>query len=236
MEQSITEQVLAKAALDAVAQTEKKIDAEIAALDLNTEDGLERARRSRLAELKKRAADEARWRSLGHGSYTEIGDQKDWFEACKNSERVICHFYRPSTWRCEIIDKHLQVLAPRHIETRFIKINAESAPYLAEKLSVVLLPTLIGMKNNFTHDRIEGFDEFGGIDNFPLQVLEERLARTALIDISEEQLAKSRAGAGMSKVPHRSTTTKSNPLGKAIYANRRRYANDSEEEDSDDAN
>lgn len=45
------------------------------------------------------------------------------------------------------MDKHLSILAKQHIETRFVKINAEKAPYLAEKLRIVVLPTLALIKN-----------------------------------------------------------------------------------------
>lgn len=50
-------------------------------------------------------------------------------------------------------------LAKRHIETRFVKIHAEKSPFLAEKLKIVVLPTLALIKNAKIDDyvvRIEG--------------------------------------------------------------------------------
>ena len=120
---SITEAVLAQKTLEVVQQTEHKIDRELAKYSLNTSDDLESLRRARIEELKLRAAKEVEWRRKGHGAYSEVADQKEWFEVSKDNERVITHFYRPTTWRCEIIDKHLTLLAAKHIETKFIKVK-----------------------------------------------------------------------------------------------------------------
>ena len=40
----------------------------------------------------------------------------------KNSENVVCHFYREETFRCKIMDKHLAILAKKHVETKFCKV------------------------------------------------------------------------------------------------------------------
>ena len=47
----------------------------------------------------------------------------------------------------QVMDKHLSILAKQHIETRFVKIQAEKSPFLAEKLKIVVLPTLALIKN-----------------------------------------------------------------------------------------
>ena len=224
----ITEAVLAQKTLEAVQQTEKKLDAELARYNLSNSDDLEQLRRNRLLELKSRADKEAQWRRDGHGAYSEVADQKEWFEASKASERVVTHFYRSTTWRCEVLDKHLTQLAARHIETRFIKIDAEKAPFLAERLSVVLLPTLIMTRDNFTADRIEGFDELGGRDDFATEVLEARLAQNGLIDWEPPAMG---VGAPGRKAAVKQSV-KSNPTGKAIYGQRRMI--DSEDEAEED--
>jgi hypothetical protein len=40
------------------------------------------------------------------------------------------------------MDKHLAILAKQHLETRFLKINAEKSPFLTERLKIFMLPTL----------------------------------------------------------------------------------------------
>ena len=87
------------------------------------------------------------------------------------------HFYRPSTRRCEIMDKHLTLLARKHIETRFIRIDAEKSPFVTEKLKIWMLPTLVLIKDGKTDHSIVGFDELGGSDNFTTAQLEAVLLK-----------------------------------------------------------
>lgn len=54
----------------------------------------------------------------------------------------------------QVMDKHLSILAKQHIETRFVKIHAEKSPYLAEKLRIVVLPTLALVKNAKVEDYV----------------------------------------------------------------------------------
>lgn len=54
----------------------------------------------------------------------------------------------------QVVDKHLSILAKKHIETRFVKINAEKSPFLAEKLKIVVLPTLALIKNAKVDDYV----------------------------------------------------------------------------------
>ena len=121
------------------------------------------------------------WLSLGHGQYEEIADEKAFFETTRKSANVVCHFYRDSTFRCKIVDKHLALLAPRHVETHFVKIDAEKCPFLIERLHVVVLPTVCLVKSGKTVDYIVGFDDLGGADDFPTEVLEWRIARAEVI-------------------------------------------------------
>ena len=40
------------------------------------------------------------------------------------------------------MDSHLSKLAQMHPETRFVKIDAEKSPFLAERLRIIMLPTV----------------------------------------------------------------------------------------------
>lgn len=71
------------------------------------------------------------WLQRGHGEYSEIAEP-DFFKDMKGEERMVCHFYRDSM-PCKVMDKHLAILAVQHVETRFVKINAEKAPFLTGK-------------------------------------------------------------------------------------------------------
>lgn len=224
---------LAQQTLAVAQQTEKKLDAELKQLSQLDENDLEGIRRRRIEELKQRAAKEQQWRNQGHGAYTELRDEKEWFENSRENERMVCHFYRGVTWRCQIVDRHLESLAKKHLETKFCKINAENCPFLAEKLSIVLMPTLIFTIDNFVADRLEGFDELGGRDDFTEEMMEKRIARKNVIDFDEMAMVKSLT---KNKKPV-NKGVKSNPNGKAIYAsssNRKHDDSDDDENEEDE--
>ena len=101
--------------------------------------------------------------------------EKEFFAECKKSERVVVHFYRASTWRCEIADKHLGAIARKHIETRFLRLDVERVPFLVERLNIFMLPTIMLVKGGKTEHSIIGFDEFGGSDDFDTEVAEHKL-------------------------------------------------------------
>jgi hypothetical protein len=102
----------------------------------------------------------------------------------------------------------------------------------------VLLPTLVLTKDNFVCDRVEGFDELGGRDDFAADVLERRLAKHAVIDYEEASAAPAgRPGAGAGGRRPLATANKANRSGRAIYAsasNRRADQSDDEDDDEDD--
>ncbi|KAH7306616.1 hypothetical protein KP509_22G022200 [Ceratopteris richardii] len=142
-------------------------------------------RERRLQQLKKMAAKKSHWIANGHGEYQELLSEKDFFAAAKNSEKIVCHFYREN-WPCKVMDKHMAFLAAKHIETRFVKIHAEKSPFLTERLKIVVLPTLALIKNTKVDDYVVGFDELGGTDEFTTEELEERLAKSNMLTLDGE--------------------------------------------------
>lgn len=52
------------------------------------------------------------------------------------------------------MDKHLNILAQQHLETRFLKVHAEKSPFLTERLRIVVLPTLALVKNAKVDDYV----------------------------------------------------------------------------------
>jgi len=186
--------------IQATQMIESQVDAEIERLEKLDDDDLEALRVRRMDAMKRAQEQKREWMSNGHGEYSEIADEKEFFEACKKSKKVVCHFYRDSTFRCKIIDKHLTEIARKHIETRFVKINAERCQFLTERLRIKTLPTLCLAKEGKTVDYIVGFDDLGGTDDFPTVMLEWRLGRSDLInyqgDLMEPPTTKSKAPKG----------------------------------------
>ncbi|ESR36109.1 Thioredoxin domain-containing protein 9-like [Citrus sinensis] len=192
MENPKVQEILEKQLLTVAKAVEEKLDEEIAAIDRLDDDDLEALRERRLQQMKKMAEKRNRWISLGHGDYSEIQAEKDFFSVVKASDRVVCHFYREN-WPCKVMDKHMSILAKKHIETRFVKIHAEKSPFLAERLKIVVLPTLALIKNAKVDDYVVGFDELGGTDEFSTEELEERLAKAQVIFLEGESSVKSGA-------------------------------------------
>lgn len=205
MDKGKIEEVIEKQVLTVARAVEDKIDDEIAALERLDADDIEVLRERRLQQMKKIAENRSRWISLGHSEYSELLSEKDFFAAVKASERVVCHFYREN-WPCKVMDKHLSLLAKQHIETRFVKINAEKSPFLAEKLKIIVLPTLALIKNAKVDDYVVGFDELGGTDEFSTEELEERLAKAKVISYEgESSLNHARSSAKSTRSVRQST-------------------------------
>lgn len=119
---------------------------------------------------------------LGHGEYDDLPGEKELFDITKKSERIVCHFYRDSTMRCKIVDKHLEILARKHLETKFVKLNVDRAPFITERLHIKTLPTLTLLIDNIVKDKIIGFTDLGNHDEFSTKTLEWRLGQGGVID------------------------------------------------------
>ena len=183
----MAEQALENQIVKAAKIVEECVDAEIDRLDRMDSDELEKLREQRRNQMKKQAQKRQEWLAKGHGKYSEVPDQKSFFDETRSSERVVCHFYRESTFRCKIFDKHLSIIAAKHIETKFIKIEAEKSMFLCERLGIKVLPTLALIKDGKTKGFIVGFDDLGGVDEFPTEMLEWRLGIADIIDYSGDK-------------------------------------------------
>lgn len=160
---------------------EDTVDEQLHKMENLTEDDLENIRRKRLEAMKATHNKRQQWLQQGHGEYREIFGEKEFFAEMKGVERMVCHFFREN-WPCKVMDMHLDMLAKKHVETKFVKIHAEKSPYLVEKLKIWMLPTLALIKSEKTVDYVVGFDELGGSDDFPTEHLRLRLASQGLIN------------------------------------------------------
>ncbi|GFQ07850.1 thioredoxin domain-containing protein plp3b [Phtheirospermum japonicum] len=126
---------------------------------------LEKLHADRIAALKKDAEKRQKLTMQGHGEYREI-TEGDFLSEVTGSEKVICHFYHREFYRCKIMDKHLKSLALRHFTTKFVKLDAENAPFFVAKLAIKTLPCLIMFRKGVATDRVVGFQDLGGKDDF----------------------------------------------------------------------
>lgn len=175
------QEIASQRLLGALEAAEEMLDNQLQAMDKYEEDDYERIRRKRLDALKKSQEMRAKYLAAGHGKYNEAEDQKRFFEELKGSPRAVVHFYRSSTRRCEIVDKHLSILARNHIETKFMRVNAEKFPFVCERLKIWMLPTIVLIKDGKTDHSIIGFDELGGNDNFSTEQLQALLLKYGVV-------------------------------------------------------
>jgi hypothetical protein len=94
------------------------------------------------------------------------------------------------------MDKHLTSLARRHLPTKFLRVDAERAPFLVDRLRVWMLPTVALIRAEKVVDYVVGFDDLGGKDDFATEVLEERMARCGALDMDAAGVVAPKAGAG----------------------------------------
>ncbi|CAE7726045.1 unnamed protein product, partial [Symbiodinium microadriaticum] len=183
---------------------EKKLDQQIKDIENLDEDDFEALRERRRVALQQRIRQEQDWKQLGHGRYLDLGtDPKEFFNAAKKSARMVVHFYRGVTPRCEIVDAHFEKLAPKHLETRFVKIDAEKSPFLVERLGIILLPTIVLIKDGKTEHSLRGFDELGGTDDFSTDDMAYVLSTHGVLNFEmdrSEMIANHAARAGLNHV------------------------------------
>jgi hypothetical protein len=98
---------------------------------------LRKIREQRLRQIKQQQNQKLENLSKGHGQYREIL-QDEFLAEVTGSMYVICHFYHRDFPRCEIMNHHLQIVAHKHVESKFIKINAEKAPFFIDKVNLSL--------------------------------------------------------------------------------------------------
>ena len=85
----------------------------------------------------------------------------------------------------------LQILAKKHYQTKFIKVDVDNVPFLVVSLKVQVLPCILAFINGIGVDRyiplifadlsrIVGFDDLGNTDDFSTARLEYRLIETGI--------------------------------------------------------
>lgn len=169
-------------------------DALIAALE--DDDDLSGLREQRLQQLHQEMTRAKTMKEAGTGHYTEIKDEKSIMDITTSTKLVVVHFAKSDFGRCGVMDGHLEYLAPRHFDTRFVKINVDNAPFLVTKLKVQILPCVISFIDGLGVDRILGFEGLGNGDKFTTKDLEARLfasgvlVRTKLADGGLKLLSK----------------------------------------------
>ncbi|CAO3698201.1 hypothetical protein G6F70_006075 [Rhizopus microsporus] len=156
-------------------ELEKEEDSEIAFM-----------REQRIKEIQSELARRQTLEENKHGVYTEIFKEKEFMDITVKEKYVVGHFFHQDFRRCKIMDTHLEVLAKKYYDTRFIKIDVANAPFLVEKLLVKILPCVIAWKEGYAQTKLVGFDDLGNTDNFTTAALELKLKHAGVIKRKED--------------------------------------------------
>jgi hypothetical protein len=101
--------------------------------DADEDNELRRIRSQRLKQIRDSQREKLENIGKGHGQYREI-TQDEFLNEMISSRKVVCHFYHAEFARCAVIDHHIQKLVQRHVETKFVKINADKTPFFVSKV------------------------------------------------------------------------------------------------------
>lgn len=165
-------------------KVEEHLDSEIERLDKLDIDDIEKLREKRLKEIKKIQHQKQVWISMGHGEFSELSDEKEFFEVSKKSKNIVCLFYKDGSPRCKIAEMHLKILAKKHVEARFCKLDVERCPFLTERLRIKIIPTIALVADSIAKDYIVGFTDVGNCDDFSTEMMEWRIAQSGCITYS----------------------------------------------------
>ncbi|KAM1813604.1 hypothetical protein FF1_027049 [Malus domestica] len=168
-----------KAAATSSANQEVDLD------ELMDDPELEKLHADRINALKKEAEKREALKRKGHGEYRDI-TEGDFLGEVTRTEKVICHFYHREFYRCKIMDKHLKTLALKHVDSKFIRLDAENAPFFVTKLGIKTLPCVILFRKGVAVDRLVGFQEVGTKDDFSTRALEVALIKKGIISEKKE--------------------------------------------------
>ena len=126
--------------------------------ELDHDPEMEAIRSSRMTEMRAVQSERAENLAKGHGQYRHI-TQDEFLNEVTGSKYVAIHFFHKNFERCKIMDHHLELISPYHIECKFLKLDAEKAPFFIQKLQIQTLPTLIVFKDGIVADRLTGFGD-----------------------------------------------------------------------------
>merc|ERR1711918_174045 len=97
-------------------------------------------------------------------------------------------------FRCKIVDKHLRIIAQKHLSCKFLTLDAEKAPFFIAKLAIQMLPTVIVFKDGVVHEQFAGFDEMGAKDDFRTEVMEHWFSKAGCVKIKKADVKKAMEG------------------------------------------
>jgi len=137
--------------------------------NFNDDYDLEALRARRRQQMKEAHEKRMKYQQLGHGGYDEITEE-EFLKTVTASERCVVHFYHKSFEKCKIMDMHMLRCARKFFGTRFVKLDAEKAPFFVEKLKIRTLPCCVVFNDGVAKGRQVGFEGLPGEDFSTVQL------------------------------------------------------------------
>ena len=177
--------------------------------ELESDPALEEIREHRLQQLRQEQLHKLELKSKGHGDYRTISQDEFLPETCAAaatdssksktaaSEWVVVHFFHDEFIKCKVMDHHLKIVAAKHLECKFLRIEAQKAPFFSSKLKVMTLPTVLVLREGKVVDCLVGFEGIAEDNEWPTRLLQNRLAKSGAIEYKppsreiEEELERS---------------------------------------------
>jgi len=144
------------------------------------DDELELLRARRREQMKAAMEKKQKNQQLGHGTYDEIPEE-DFLKTVTSSDLSVVHFYHKTFEKCKIMDMHLSRCSRKFFGTRFVRLDAEKAPFFVEKLRIKTLPCAIFFKDGVAVGRQVGFEGLDG-DEFRTVDLAWRIKESGCIE------------------------------------------------------
>ncbi|KAK9452349.1 thioredoxin-like protein [Limtongia smithiae] len=142
---------------------------------------LDALRERRMQELSAQMKASRRLYDSGYGRLTDVSSEKELMDISSAAKYSVVHFYQPTFRRCLIMKERLESLTAKHMETRFLSINVDTAPFLVVKLKIQILPCVICFIDGKEVLRLVGFEALGNSDNFTSSALEFQLQQSGVI-------------------------------------------------------
>lgn len=120
-------------------------------MDEESEKIMRNLKEQRMEDMKAEYEERQMNKTLGHGTYIEITEQ-EFLPTVTKTRFVTVAFFHKDFQRCKIIDMHLFKICREHDECRFVRLDAEKAPFFIEKLQVKMLPTIITFVDGVAFD------------------------------------------------------------------------------------
>merc|ERR1740121_1208646 len=144
------------------------------------DDELELLRARRREQMKAALEKKEKNAQLGHGTYDEIAE-KNFLKTVTSSDLAVVHFYHKMFEKCKIMDMHLSRCSRKFFGTRFVRLDAEKAPFFVDKLKIKTLPCAVFFKDGVAVGRQVGFEGLDG-DEFRTLDLAWRIKESGCIE------------------------------------------------------